>query len=266
MASFTSRCNGLSARRYPPSRRRDRRHSEGAPRHGHLCSRPRRVERRPRLSQSPAAAARRRARGLLPEPDGDRGTGTSHRPERQPHHPHSRCRERRAVRGSRRHHAAWVLLRRARRHRHARSHRRAGGAPRLPRRLRSRRRRHRGYAGRSRGEPRDHARCRLARAATTAGIRRTRRGGLADRAAHAAPLGCFTEPVHLAQPLERFPFTRTYIKATAENPDAPGSDAFWSAAAMAKASPAWRYREIATTHMVASNRPADLARVLLERE
>ena len=78
------------------------------------------------------------------------------------------------------------------------------------------------------------------------------------------PLGCFTEPVHLAQPLEHFPFTRTYIKATAEKPDAPGSDVFWSAAAMAKASPAWRYREIATTHMVASNRPADLARLLLE--
>jgi pimeloyl-ACP methyl ester carboxylesterase len=78
------------------------------------------------------------------------------------------------------------------------------------------------------------------------------------------PLGCFTEPVRLAQPLERFPFTRTYIKATADSPEAPGSDAFWAAAEMAKASPAWRYREIATTHMVASNRPADLVQLLLE--
>ena len=78
------------------------------------------------------------------------------------------------------------------------------------------------------------------------------------------PLGCFTEAVHLARPLERFSFTRTFIKATAEKPDGAGSDVFWSAAAMAKASPDWRYREIATTHMVASNRPADLARVLLE--
>jgi pimeloyl-ACP methyl ester carboxylesterase len=78
------------------------------------------------------------------------------------------------------------------------------------------------------------------------------------------PLSCFTEAVHLAQPLEDSSFTRTYIKATAEKPGAPGSDAFWSAAEMAKASSAWRYREIATTHMVASNRPADLARVLLE--
>jgi hypothetical protein len=30
------------------------------------------------------------------------------------------------------------------------------------------------------------------------------------------------------------------------------------------ASPAWRYREIATGHMVASNRPEDLVRLLLE--
>ncbi len=78
------------------------------------------------------------------------------------------------------------------------------------------------------------------------------------------PLGCFVEPVRLSQPLERFPFTRTYIKATADKPDAPGSQAFWSAAAMAQASPAWRYRELATTHMVASNRPAELAQLLLE--
>jgi len=32
----------------------------------------------------------------------------------------------------------------------------------------------------------------------------------------------------------------------------------------AKASPAWRYREIATNHMVASNRPEELTRLLLE--
>jgi len=28
------------------------------------------------------------------------------------------------------------------------------------------------------------------------------------------PQGCFTEPVYLSQPLESFPFSRTYIKAT----------------------------------------------------
>ncbi len=78
------------------------------------------------------------------------------------------------------------------------------------------------------------------------------------------PVACFTEPVHLAQPVEDFPFTRTYIKATADRPGAPGSGAFWSAAERAKASPAWRYREVATNHMVASNRPEELARLLLE--
>jgi hypothetical protein len=29
-------------------------------------------------------------------------------------------------------------------------------------------------------------------------------------------------------------------------------------------SPAWRYREIATSHMIPSNRPGELARLLLE--
>ena len=32
------------------------------------------------------------------------------------------------------------------------------------------------------------------------------------------PVGCFTEPVRLARPLEDYPFTRTYIKATGEPP------------------------------------------------
>jgi pimeloyl-ACP methyl ester carboxylesterase len=93
------------------------------------------------------------------------------------------------------------------------------------------------------------------------------------------PVGCFTEPVRLARPLEDYPFTRTYIKATGElQPESggepqpePGGELqlesggpFWAAADRAKASPAWRYREIATSHMVASNRPAELARLLLE--
>jgi pimeloyl-ACP methyl ester carboxylesterase len=82
------------------------------------------------------------------------------------------------------------------------------------------------------------------------------------RTAH--PIGCFTEPVRLTAPLERFPFTRTYIKATADQPDAPGAQAFWSAAEMAKASSAWRYRELATTHMIPSNQPDELVELLLE--
>ncbi|MBI5257756.1 MAG: alpha/beta fold hydrolase [Burkholderiales bacterium] len=78
------------------------------------------------------------------------------------------------------------------------------------------------------------------------------------------PLGCFTEPVHLAQPLEQYPFTRTYIKATLGREGDPGNAAFWRAAKHAAASPAWRYHEIGTNHMVASNRPAETARLLAE--
>ena len=78
------------------------------------------------------------------------------------------------------------------------------------------------------------------------------------------PLRCFTEPVHLGRPLEAFPFTRTYVKATADVPDAPGSGVFWAAADRARQSPAWRYREIATNHMIPSNRPDELVALLLE--
>ena len=77
------------------------------------------------------------------------------------------------------------------------------------------------------------------------------------------PAGCFTEPVRLARPLEDYPFTRTYIKATGEpRPESGGP--FWAAADRVMASPAWRYREISTNHMIPSNRPAELARLLLE--
>jgi pimeloyl-ACP methyl ester carboxylesterase len=77
------------------------------------------------------------------------------------------------------------------------------------------------------------------------------------------PAGCFTEPVRLPRPLEEYPFTRTYIKATGEPRPEPGGP-FWDAADRARESPAWRYREIPTNHMIASNRPADLVRCLLE--
>jgi pimeloyl-ACP methyl ester carboxylesterase len=77
------------------------------------------------------------------------------------------------------------------------------------------------------------------------------------------PAGCFTEPVRLVRPLEDYPFTRTYIKATGEPRPEPGGP-FWAAADRARHSPAWRYREIATGHMIPSNRPGDLVRLLLE--
>jgi pimeloyl-ACP methyl ester carboxylesterase len=77
------------------------------------------------------------------------------------------------------------------------------------------------------------------------------------------PVGCFTEPVRLTRPLEDYPFTRTFIKASAEPRTSPPGP-FWAAADRVKASPAWRYREIETTHMVPSNRPGELAELLLE--
>jgi pimeloyl-ACP methyl ester carboxylesterase len=78
------------------------------------------------------------------------------------------------------------------------------------------------------------------------------------------PIGCFTEPVRLPRPLEDFPFRRTYVRATVPDPGAPGNPAFDDAAARARASSSWRYAEIATTHLVAQNRPAELTRLLLE--
>ena len=78
------------------------------------------------------------------------------------------------------------------------------------------------------------------------------------------PSGCFTEPVRLLQPLERFGFSRTYIKATLDPPTDIGAAALLSAAERAKTSPQWQYFEIDTTHMVPHNRPNDLARILLE--
>jgi pimeloyl-ACP methyl ester carboxylesterase len=77
------------------------------------------------------------------------------------------------------------------------------------------------------------------------------------------PVGCFTEPVRLARPLEEWPFTRTYIKATGD-PRPQAGDPFWAAADRVRQSPAWSYREIATNHMIPSNRPEELAALLLE--
>jgi pimeloyl-ACP methyl ester carboxylesterase len=77
------------------------------------------------------------------------------------------------------------------------------------------------------------------------------------------PARCFSEPVRLTRPLEDYPLARTYIKAAAEPRGQPPSP-FWAAADRARASPAWHYRELDTTHMIPSNRPADLTRMLTE--
>jgi hypothetical protein len=53
-----------------------------------------------------------------------------------------------------------------------------------------------------------------------------------------------------------------YIKATQAPESDIGNKAFWRAAQHAKESPACRYHEIKTNHMIANNRPEELARVL----
>jgi pimeloyl-ACP methyl ester carboxylesterase len=78
------------------------------------------------------------------------------------------------------------------------------------------------------------------------------------------PLACFIEPVRLRSNIDDGNFTRTYIKATAEARGAPGGKAFWDAADRVKSSPKWRYREIATTHIVPINEPDELTTILLE--
>ncbi|NEK57186.1 alpha/beta hydrolase [Geodermatophilus sabuli] len=78
------------------------------------------------------------------------------------------------------------------------------------------------------------------------------------------PVGCFTEPVRLSRPLEEWPFTRTYVRATADEPGVPANPAFEAAAARARASEAWHHREIDTTHLVPQNRPRELTDLLLE--
>jgi pimeloyl-ACP methyl ester carboxylesterase len=76
------------------------------------------------------------------------------------------------------------------------------------------------------------------------------------------PLACFSEAVQLELPIEEHAFGLTFIKATADSRDALGGEAFWTAADHARTSDRWRYFEIATTHMVASNRPDQLADIL----
>jgi pimeloyl-ACP methyl ester carboxylesterase len=77
------------------------------------------------------------------------------------------------------------------------------------------------------------------------------------------PLATLLEPVRLAKPLESFDFRRTYIRATLGATTDIGNRHFSAAAAHARDSEAWGYHEIATNHMILSNRPDELADLLL---
>jgi len=74
------------------------------------------------------------------------------------------------------------------------------------------------------------------------------------------PVRCFTEPVHLPVPLEALPCSLTYIRAAADVPE--GRSAFEAAAARARSSPAGRYHEVDSNHMIPNNRPEELAALL----
>jgi pimeloyl-ACP methyl ester carboxylesterase len=76
------------------------------------------------------------------------------------------------------------------------------------------------------------------------------------------PAGTFTDAVYLARPIEEYPFTRTYIRATRNPPGDAVLGALEQSAARARSSKAWRYLEIETGHMIPSNRPAELAKIL----
>jgi hypothetical protein len=78
------------------------------------------------------------------------------------------------------------------------------------------------------------------------------------------PIATAYDPIRLHQALEDFPFGRTYVKATLSDADEVGEAHFRAAAQHAKVSPAWRYREIATNHMLLSNRPHEVTTLLLE--
>lgn len=77
------------------------------------------------------------------------------------------------------------------------------------------------------------------------------------------PMATGLEPVRLSQPVESFGFSRTYIRATKGDPAEIGDSHFAEAAAHAQASEAWAYHELATNHMVLSNKPKELAALLL---
>lgn len=78
------------------------------------------------------------------------------------------------------------------------------------------------------------------------------------------PIATFQEPVRLSRPLESFPFSLTYIRASKSDPADIGYTRFADAAIHASQSDAWSCHEIATNHMVLSNKPDELVTLLIQ--
>jgi hypothetical protein len=78
------------------------------------------------------------------------------------------------------------------------------------------------------------------------------------------PYATVEEQLHLSQPLESRPFTRTYIKAGNEPYDADNPGNFWRAANRVRNDPAWRYLVLPCGHSIQRDMPNELAAALLE--
>lgn len=79
------------------------------------------------------------------------------------------------------------------------------------------------------------------------------------------PAKTFTDTFVLDHELEDYPFSRTFIKATASGRAVSGIGAlFWEAADRARMSSKWLYYEIETNHAVPENRPIELTEILLD--
>jgi len=76
------------------------------------------------------------------------------------------------------------------------------------------------------------------------------------------PFGTLTQPVTLSKPLEDWPVSLTFIKATADPVESDDS-AFWQAARRAEASDRWAYHEIESDHVIPVSRPRELTEILL---
>ena len=78
----------------------------------------------------------------------------------------------------------------------------------------------------------------------------------------AQPIRTVTDRVTLPQPLEQYPFSRTYVKCLGD-PRNAGRDVFYEAADRYRNNPAWRYLEHSSNHMLPFNDPAWVAAELL---
>jgi pimeloyl-ACP methyl ester carboxylesterase len=78
------------------------------------------------------------------------------------------------------------------------------------------------------------------------------------------PIRTLTEPVRLRQPLEDYPFGRTFVKALGDPRSTEGPDVFYDAADRLRDHPRWRYVESTSNHMIPQNRPQELVDLLLD--